>query len=80
MSELGKTIKQKRIKSGVTQVQLSNKLGLTSAQYISNIERGKCPVSLTQLLKIAKHLNASIKPFKNAAMRDYKAKLDRILK
>lgn len=40
ISEIGLFLRQQRLKAGLTQGQVARKLGLTSPQFISNIERG----------------------------------------
>lgn len=48
-SKIGNLLKQGRQKKGLTQEFVSKKLNLQSPQYVSNIERGKCPASLDTL-------------------------------
>lgn len=50
--ELGKLLKEARLNAGYTQSEVANIIGLTSPQFISNIERGTCviPVEILQLL------------------------------
>ncbi len=45
---------QLRVKAGLTQADVSKKLGLATPQYISNIERGVCLLSPHQMKKVAK--------------------------
>lgn len=40
--KLGKYLKEKRVISGMTQFEVASRLGYTSAQFISNMERGCC--------------------------------------
>ncbi len=40
--KLGKYLKEKRISSELTQFEVASRLGYTSAQFISNMERGCC--------------------------------------
>lgn len=46
-----------RTKMGVTQTQLAKHLGYTSAQYVSNMERGIVLPPSKKIDKIAKYLN-----------------------
>lgn len=46
---LGTLLKDARIKQGFSQRDISTKLGYTSPQFISNIERGLCMPPLRQL-------------------------------
>ena len=45
-------IKEKREKLSMSQKELGLKLGYQNGQYISNMERGMCPVPLEKLDKI----------------------------
>ena len=55
---LGEFLKEKRVEADLSQKFVSDKLKLTNAQFVSNIERGVCPVpfnvldSLCQIYKI----------------------------
>ncbi len=57
--QLGLKMKEYRLKYNLTQEELAEKSEL-SAVYISNIERGKCHISLHTLNKISKILNFNI--------------------
>lgn len=46
---LGSYLKEKRIKAGITQADVANKLGYSTPQFISNIERGLCSPPLKNL-------------------------------
>ena len=39
-TELGKYIRNCRVRAGLTQAEISSKLGYTSSQFVSNWERG----------------------------------------
>lgn len=47
--KLGKFLRAERIKAGFTQGEIANKLGYTSPQFISNIERGLSVIPLKTL-------------------------------
>ena len=51
-NHLGKYLKSKRVKAGFTQSDVSEKLGLSSPQLISNFERGLCSPPLNHLKKL----------------------------
>jgi len=65
-------LKKYRAKSEVTQSQLAKHLKLTTPQYISNMERGLCPIPLKHVKKLCKFLDANPKDFFNAFMLDEK--------
>ena len=75
MTHISKLLKQSRKKAKMTQGELSEKLGFTSAQYISNVERGLSGISpkyfesLEQLLKVKKQ------KWIKAHLDDYKGKI-----
>lgn len=56
---IGRKIKKIRLNLGLTQAQLSEKVGL-SEKYISNIETGSGSCSLPALISIANGLNTSM--------------------
>lgn len=47
--KLGKFLRNERIKAGLTQGEIANKLGYSSPQFISNIERGLSVIPLKTL-------------------------------
>ena len=49
MQKVGSYLKSKRLESGVTQKQLAEMFGLSTSQYISNVELDKCGPSLLKL-------------------------------
>ena len=52
---VGEFLKSKRLEAGLSQVHVTEKLGYTSPQHLSNIERGVSPVGMTtmkQLMRI----------------------------
>lgn len=51
-NHLGKYLQKKRIKSDLTQIEVAKKLGYSSAQFISNFERGLCSPPLKQMKKL----------------------------
>ncbi len=57
--ELGRIIKKERVRAGLTQMQLADKLGITYQQ-IQKYEMGKSSVSVERLFQIADALNVNI--------------------
>ena len=51
--EFGTYLKNQRQKSGLTQSEVADSCGLTSPQFISNIERGLCSVPADILVTMA---------------------------
>ena len=53
-ARLGALLKEGRMKAGLTQRQLAEKLGYTSPQYVSNWERGRVAPPVYILPKVAR--------------------------
>lgn len=49
---LGEFLKERRLKKGLTQKQVSDAFGFTTSQFISNIERGLSPPPANVLRKL----------------------------
>ncbi|MCD8267016.1 MAG: helix-turn-helix transcriptional regulator [Parabacteroides sp.] len=56
---LAERLKEERLKAGLTQEQLAEKIG-TKKSYISRLENGKCDVQLSTLYKIFRGLGKQI--------------------
>lgn len=63
-ARLGFVIQQKRLSMGLTQKDLSQRTHI-STQKISNIEKGRIDIKLTELEKISFGLNTSVKSLIN---------------
>jgi len=75
MSNVGKVLKQIRVDSKITQVKLAKKLGYTNGQYISNVERGLCPMSLKKLKRICDILKVPKDQVASALLKDFSEKI-----
>ena len=51
---LGRYLKQRRIRAGLTQSEVAKKLGYSTPQFISNFERGLCSPPLKNLKVLVK--------------------------
>lgn len=71
----GEFLKQKRIEAGISQAKISDALGFTTPQYISNIERGKTRLSPMHWRKVARMVGSSVTEFKTAYMKDVERQL-----
>ena len=60
---IGEQIRKARIKANMTQDDLAEEIGISSGNYISNIERGSKHASFDILLKIAKALKTRLDTF-----------------
>jgi len=59
---LGKQIKKRRKKKGITQAELAEKVGVTTV-YMTYLETGKYFPSIKRLIKIAKVLGVRVGDF-----------------
>lgn len=70
-------IKDSRTKKNISQDQLATRLGLTSPQYISNVEREICGMSPECLANASKILGVKKEHLRDAALADYAARLNK---
>jgi transcriptional regulator with XRE-family HTH domain len=61
MIELGKYLQGLREKAGLSQKDVSSKLGYQTSQFVSNWERGLCPPAMNSIRPLAKmfHIDAA---------------------
>jgi transcriptional regulator with XRE-family HTH domain len=71
MQKVGSYLKEKRLESGVTQKQLAELFGLSSSQYISNVELGKCRPALLKLDIWCEAVNANPNTVFKCFMSEY---------
>jgi len=75
--QFGKVFKKIRLKKGLSQGLMGEKLGHSSPQYISNIERNTCLPSPKQVKKIVKDLRIGLvdrQELIEANIEDYRSK------
>ncbi len=72
-------LREKRIKAGLTQYELAKILNYTSAQHISNMERGKSPPPVRAAKPLIKALNISEKQYKRHIMKFFEKRIDKAL-
>ncbi len=75
MTKVGALIKKKRTYFGHSQGDLAYYCALSSPQYISNLERGVCVISVAQAKKLIEILNIKSIEMRTAMVCDYAAKL-----
>jgi transcriptional regulator with XRE-family HTH domain len=66
---IGNFIKQNRTKAGVTQEQLAERLGYSTAQFVSNWERGISLPPLKSLPPLAEVIDVSAKAMMDLMMK-----------
>jgi transcriptional regulator with XRE-family HTH domain len=78
--KLGEFIKTHREKSGLSQLDISDALGLKSAQYVSNIERGVSPLSRGMIQKVARAIKVDSEDLVDVILIELKEKYMKALK
>ena len=68
---MAKLISDARAKNALTQTQVSKAIGLQGPQYISNVERGTAPLSVTHFKTISKVLKVPLADLLSAHAADY---------
>lgn len=71
---LGTYLRTVREKAGLSQLDLSEAMGLKSAQYLSNIERGVSSLSKAMIPVVAKILKVDAEDIVNVILKDIKEK------
>lgn len=64
-----RVLRSKRTESGVTQVQLGEKLGMTQSAY-SKLERGELRIDVIQLRSISKLIGVTLADFVNSLEKE----------
>lgn len=77
--ELGSFLKNKRVQLGLTQSEVAQKLGYSSPQFISNVERGLCAPPLKSLKKITELLQIDPKDLMSLILSEQQAILQTAL-
>jgi len=72
--KLGQLIYKSREKKNLTQQQLADAIN-TTAQYLSNIERGVSPMEARKMKRASEFLDVPLSKMINAATQDYRKKL-----
>lgn len=78
--EVGKFLKASREKAKLTQIQVSKQLGYSSAQVISNFERGVVVAPLTVLSKMTKLYKSDLNALAEIILESQKRLLLKSLK
>lgn len=74
VAEIFKTV---RIEKGLSQTEFSRILGLKQAQYISNVERNLCGMSMKYIHRFSKTFHISMDTIKNAYQEDFRDFMDK---
>lgn len=72
---IGQFLKQHRVKVGLTQSDVAQKLGYTSPQFISNIERGLCSAPVKHLKDFAKMYNLDTEELIRLLLAEHESQL-----
>lgn len=79
-NNIARTVREKRLKAGMSQCDLSYKLKYKNGQFISNCERGLCSIPLKKVPLLAAILDAKIDDFKDAIIKDTSETIDNFSK
>jgi len=71
---LAEFLRATREKAGLSQLEVSETVGLKSAQYLSNIERGVSSLSKSMIPKVAKALKIRSEDIVDAILKDIREK------
>lgn len=69
-------IKTKRKKEKMSQIDLANKLGYDSGQFISNWERGESMPPFNKVRKLCKLLDIELGSYKSRLLDEYKKRME----
>ncbi len=69
------TLKQLRQKAGLTRLEVAKALGLTSGQYIYNVEKGKCRLAYKHFRAIAKLYGVNVERLIKDRVRQFEKEL-----
>lgn len=72
-------MKDHREKSGLSQLEVADTLGYSSAQFVSNWERGLCEPPLKSLKKLCRILDINEKEILRVILKEQKAYLEKVL-
>lgn len=73
--KLGKLIRKNRLERGIPQGEIATRLGFTSPQYVSNVERGISGLCPKHFKVVARMLKVKVELLYGAAERDYAARI-----
>lgn len=77
---IGDYTRKKRLAKGITQAQLAGKLGYTSSQFVSNVERGMCCYPAGKMARLAQTIDADLGHMANVMIAAYSQELREKLK
>lgn len=74
-TNIAKILKTNRIKVGLSQTKLSEKLGFKNGQFVSNVERGLCNLPMKSIKKVSVELEIDQEILIDAMTQDFKEHL-----
>ncbi|MCB0419992.1 MAG: helix-turn-helix domain-containing protein [Bdellovibrionales bacterium] len=77
VNELGEFLRERRKAVGLSQGEVGKKLGYSSAQFVSNFERGNCTPPLKALKTLVRIYNIEPEELIELVMKDKKEKIER---
>ena len=73
-------LRNSREAKGMSQGELAKKLGLSSPQFVSNMERGLCGVPITTLRRLGKMFKWSAQEMYEFKLNEHAKKLKKVFK
>ena len=70
-------MKDTRIISGKSQIEISSALGYKNPQFISNVERGLCSIPLKKIKQVSKVMGIKVRLLADAMIYDAEATINR---
>ncbi|NUM57238.1 MAG: helix-turn-helix transcriptional regulator [Bdellovibrionaceae bacterium] len=74
--EIGQMVRNYREKNGMTQLELAEKLGYQTSQFVSLFERGLSKVPMEVLGQLVIILGIPEKQFKNVLVKDFESEIN----
>lgn len=72
---MAQLIKTARLRKGIPQMELGEKLGYSNGQFISNVERGLCILPFRQLKEVCRLLDIKPETMVKALVQEYKSEV-----
>lgn len=77
---VGSYFRKKRVESGMTQIELSKRLGYSTSQFVSNWERGVCMPPLSNMASLCDLLSIPKREIVDLLTDEYRRNLERAVK
>lgn len=79
-NNIARVVRSNRIKKGLSQTELSFKIGFKNGQFISNVERSVCSIPLKKINVLSSSLGIDSSEISKAMLDDYQTNLNNFTK